>query len=552
MTKQELDILGYTYTNLTSGYVGVNYSTLLGASKEFVDELLNTLKPVITETNLINIIVGMDEHDIPTGYSNCRCVKITESELPDLFPKALAANTYRIDRQIEGVGTYQTDYIGFDYLFGNEMQKKSKSAQAKARAFVEQMQAITENCHIRAAEVSGVTGSFAKISTIDDVGVCTYQIFPKKDCSSMQIFDRHGLKSKTDYASGRITQKKVYEENSVTETTYHDGLPVRTQKTITGMHGVSEVVVMVPTYEGQKLLKSKTTYSKRLAEGFQPTCYVNRYFDENGTLTQAKINDAKYGKKTYIFDGKTFDVEENGNTLHFNGSAVTVTDPSDPMLSMKELLQLEGALLQLRANIEEYRLDFQNVLNGIYADKVNYALAAIKEEKAILYVADRGNMTIYDKNYEKAVYFPVSIIKQYLPTYRNYPNVIVEQKIKDGNDEKAIRMLYEFGTKTKGPDAVYAFHRVIKALSKNPATPSDILADIVKGIYEDKYDLANLITISSNPHTDTETLQEILNHKPTSLVKSHIENHPNRPKKLKAQVTEAQAKRTADAILGIN
>ena len=28
MTKQELDTLGYTYTNLTSGYVGLNYDTL--------------------------------------------------------------------------------------------------------------------------------------------------------------------------------------------------------------------------------------------------------------------------------------------------------------------------------------------------------------------------------------------------------------------------------------------------------------------------------------------------------------------------------------------
>ena len=35
MTKQELDTLGYTYTNLTSGYVGLNYDTLIGAGEEF-------------------------------------------------------------------------------------------------------------------------------------------------------------------------------------------------------------------------------------------------------------------------------------------------------------------------------------------------------------------------------------------------------------------------------------------------------------------------------------------------------------------------------------
>ena len=106
------------------------------------------------------------------------------------------------------------------------------------------------------------------------------------------------------------------------------------------------------------------------------------------------------------------------------------------MAALKELMWLDGALVQLKRYVEEYRMDYASALNEIYTQKVNYALAAIKEEKALLYIADRGNMTIYDANYKKAAYFPIEIINKYLPTYRKYPNVIVEQKVKESKDPK--------------------------------------------------------------------------------------------------------------------
>ncbi len=548
MTKQELDILGYTYTNITSGYVGVNYSALVGAEESFISEVLDTLKPTITEANLIDIIIGLDENGIPTGQSEKKITEVDKAQLPDLFLKEHVEKTFRIDHAIKNIGIYETDYIGYAYLYGNEMQKKSKAGHARAASLDEKMQTIVNCGSIQTKDLEKLAASYTKISSIDDISICVYQTYPRKDSSILYHFDRHGLSSRTKYNAGVITDSQIYKENSLTETTYHDGLAVRTQETITGLHGVSEVVVTTPTYEGRNIVKSKTTYSRRLAEGFQPICHVHRFYNEAGELSKVKISDAKYGKKSYQLHEKGFETEENGNVISYAGQ-VAVSNPEDPMLALRELLQLEGALMQLKSVVPEYELDYQPILREIYTQKVNYALAAIKEEKALLYIADKGNMTIYDNDYKKAVYFPVAIIKQYLPTYRNYPNVIVEQKIKEGSDPEAIRRLFEFGTHTEGPDAVYAFHRVVKALSKNKATPSDVLRKIVEGIYDGKYDNSNLITISSNPNTDTETLQIIIDHKPTLLVKSHIEENPNRPKILKAQTSTEKAKKMADSIL---
>ena len=549
MTKEELDILGYTYTNLTSGYVGINYDTLEGADDAFVAEVLKTLAPEVTESNLIDLLVGLDEHGIANRFNKTTLTEIAGDALPELFPGEIAEAACRLEHQMDKIGTYQVDYVGYTYVFGDELQKMTKAGQAREKTLKKKMKALAESGHLSVDDIAAIATSIRGMTSVEDVRIGLFQVYQKKDRAVLYIFDRHGVKAKTRFIAGEAVEKQEYTENARTETEYKKGQAVAIRKTVTGSRGADEVIVTVPAYENNQLTKSKTTYSKRLAEGLQPTCYVYRFYAQDGSLEKAKINDAKYGKKSYTFLTNGFTAEENGNVVTYDGQ-VRVSDPRDPMAALKELMWLDGALVQLKRYVEEYRMDYASALNEIYTQKVNYALAAIKEEKALLYIADRGNMTIYDANYKKAAYFPIEIIKKYLPTYRKYPNVIVEQKVKESRDPKAIRRLFEFGTRTQGKDAVYAFRRVVKALSANPATPADVLAQIVEGIYAGKYDNANLAAITANPNADTDTLQLIIDHKPSILVLSHIEDHPNRPMKIKARVSEKEAQKAADSIFG--
>lgn len=547
MTKQELDILGYTYTNLTSGYVGVNYQTLLGADKAFITEVLDAIRPVVTEANMSDIYIGLDRNGILAEGSFIDTKEISEAELPDVFRGKQAAKIFLISRGVSG-SVYETDYVAYSYIYGNEMQAKSKAALARAQRLEQTITDTAKQGQLSEDVLRKISLSFSRISSVDDISISMYCIYPNRDTATFTAYNRHGLIRKADYKSGVMTSEQTYEDGCMTETTFYNGLPVRIQKTLTGVYGTNEISTQTPTYDNGKLVKSKTVVSKRLAEGFQPICYIYRHYDDNEALISTKINDQQYGKKSYAFQGKGFTEEEDGAIVSYDGT-VTVDSESSPMAALKKLLQLEGAMRQLKAMVPEVKLGYKEIFNDIYEQKVNYAMEAMKSGDAMLYIADKGNMTIYDQEGNKAVYFPVDIIKKFLPAYKNYPNVMVEQKIKEGNDAEAIRRLYEFGKGSENREPIYAFHRVVKALSKNPATPSDILRSITDGIHQGKYDSANLVLISSNPNADTDTLQEILNHKPSVLVKSHIEEHANRPKVLKAKVTKEQAKKAADSIL---
>ena len=112
MTKQELDILGYTYTNLTSGYVGVNYQTLLGADKAFITEVLDAIRPVVTEANMSDIYIGLDRNGILAEGSFIDTKEISEAELPDVFRGKQAAKIFLISRGVSG-SVYETDYVAY-------------------------------------------------------------------------------------------------------------------------------------------------------------------------------------------------------------------------------------------------------------------------------------------------------------------------------------------------------------------------------------------------------------------------------------------------------
>ena len=550
MTKQELDILGYTYTNLTSGYVGINYQTLLGADKAFVTEMLEVLRPIVSEKNLTDIYIGLDVNGIRAEGSFTEARSISEAELPDIFRGKNFSKMILVNRGIDG-SVYETDYVGFSYIYGNDMQAKSKAAAARAERLETEITEIAERGLLNEDALKRTASTFTRISSIDDISICLYCIYPGRDTATFTEYSRRGLIRKASYKSGILNSEQTYSDASMTETTYHDGLPVRIQTTLTGMHGASEISTQTPTYDNGVLVKSKTIISKRLTEGFQPICYVYRHYDGARNLVSAKINDQQYGKKSYTFQDNGFTEEEDGNVVSYAG-VVQTTDTQNAMQSLKQLLQLEGAIRQVKSMLPEVKMDYKSIFNEIYEQKVNYAITAMKDGQAMLYIADKGNMTIYDLEGNKAVYFPVDIIKKFLPAYKNYPNVIVEQKIKEGSDPEAIRLLYEFGKGDGKREQIYAFLRVVKALSKNPATPADILRSITDGIHEGRYDSANLVLISANPNADTDTLQEILNHNPSVLVKSHISEHKNRPTVMKAKISKAQAKRTADAILGTN
>lgn len=548
MTKQELDTLGYTYTNLTSGYVGLNYDTLIGAGEEFVSDILSALEPVITKDNLTDLVIGMDTHEISTGRTENTIQDISVQEIPDAVGNIPNGKAYRIDKSIRGLGVYENDFLVYAYVYGNEIQKKSKGSMSREKLLSNRVSELICSGNIQPATVLGIARSFLKISSIDDVDIRLYKTFPMKDTGILYNYDRHGLKKEQHFKDGALFLEKVYKEDVVVSTTYSEGLPVRIHTTTTGMYGIAEIANEIPTYENGVMVKTKITYSKRLTDAVQPVCYVHKFYQDN-VLVKAKINDSKYGKKEYVFDGKNFTMEENGKTVKYTGKIEFAPD-IDAMVALQELLMLEGGLIQLKNRLPEYKIDYSAIFNTIYTEKTNYAIAAIKEQRAWIYVADRGNTTIYDTNFNKAVYFPAEVVKKFLPTYSNYPNVMVEQRIREGNDPEAIRRLYELGTRSDDEETIYAFHRVVKSLSKNPATPADILKDITKRAHEGKFESSNIRFIVENPNTDEETLQDILNHKPSNLIVSCIEAHPHRPKKIKKVATAEDAKKAADAIFG--
>ncbi len=546
--KNYLDTLGYTYTNITSGYVGLNYETLIGASEEFVGEVISALEPVITKENLIDLIIGMDANEIPTGKTLVNIQEISKAELPDLVVIDSDSKAFRVEKSIKDIGVYETDYICYAYVYGNEIQKKSKNGAAKAQLLADKMNEYINRGVIKTADLKDIATSFLKIATIDDIDIRLFKTFPIKDTGNLYLYDRHGIKKEQMFKQGSLFNEKTYCEETVTNTTFNDGVPVRIMKTITGMYGTKEVITEIPAYDNGVLVKSKITYSQKLSEGFQPTCYVHKTF-QDGKLVKTTINDSKYGKKVFLFTDKGFHMEENDNAVDFTGD-VSLPADMDAMEALRHLLLLEGGIMQLKNRLPEYKLDYSKVLNAIYTEKTNFAIAAIKENRAIIYVADRGNTTIYDADFKKAVYFPVDVIKKFMPSYKNYPNVIVEQRIKEGNDPQAIRRLYELGTRVDDEETIYGFKRIVKALAKNPATPADILADIVKRVYEDKFETDVLRFVAENPTTNEETLQNMINHRPSTLVRTCIEMHPNRPKVIKKEVTKEDAMKAEKAIFG--
>lgn len=547
MDKQYLDRLGFTYTNLTSGYVGLNYDTLLGADSSFISEILAVLEPVITKENYLDIIIGMNDHGISPDKTETSVKTLSSEELPDVIRKGNDGIAFRIEKSLKDTGVYETDYISYAYHYGNIIQKKSKNGASREKILRDRMTDLISKGNLQPSMLQDIARSFTKIATIDDIDIRFFRTFPLKDTGNMYLYNRHGIKLEQIYRNGQIIAEKAYHDDSVTDTTYCDGVPVRIQKVLTGLYGISEIVTEIPTYEGKTLKKTRISHAKKLAEGIQPVCYVHKEY-QNGHLFSATINDCKYGKKIFTFSGGGFTMDQDENHIEFTGK-IDLPDHIDAMEALRQLCLIEGGLKQLKTHLPEYKIDYNQIFNTIYTEKTNYAIAAIKEKKALIYVADKGNTTIYDTGYKKAVYFPAGVIKKFLPSYRNYPNVMVEQKIKEGQDPEAIRRLYELGTKTTDEETIYAFRRVVRGLSKNPATPAWILKAIVQKIYQGDFESDNIRFIAQNPSADESTLQEIINHSPSSLVMSCIESHPNKPGKIKKHTSKEEAKKAADTIL---
>ena len=551
MTKQEYETLGYIYTNLTSGYTGVNYDMFVGATGDAVESFLSAIKPEITKNNFIDIIIGLDKHGVLTGKTEKNIAKIGKAELPDIFGTDFDGSSFRMEKSVEDYGVYETVYVAYRYVFGSKMQIKSKSAEAREQRLISEISALADRKNFDQSAIQRIAEGFMKISTIDDIEIRLYRTFPLKDTGELCIFNKQGLRVKESLKSGSVISRKEYIGNIMTETFFEKERPVKKQVSVTDVYGLRENTEEILTYNAEnRLEKSKTTISMKLSEGFAPVCFVHKHYGADEKLESLVINDKEYGKKTYKLEKNGFILTADDQTLNFDGDIDHLVT-EDPIETINALMFLEGGLRQLEKRVPELPFDHKKLLDTIYVRKANNAMAAIKEEKVILYIADKGNTTIYDTNHKRIVYFPVDIIKKYLPSYKNYPNVLVEQRIKDGNDSEAIQKLYDFGTKTS-KDTIYAFHRVVKALVKNPATPAGVLDDIVDKISDGtfEYDTYALAAIASNPSTQTSTLQKLIDRKPSAFVRSCIEANPNRPEVIKAAVTKKDAEKAANAIFG--
>lgn len=556
MTKEELISRGYIYINTSSGYVSLFPNIIAELSAKELEDVLASIKefakPENYELVVSNVCKTNPELDalIVTNVIKGGIEVLEDIKNVEDIKRFNGSPCFSVERTIKEGKTYEKIYATCRYLYGNELQEKSMRAQKNKERLEMSMDTLAQKGFDK-EETKKIAMTFNKLTSVDNIElmVADKDISEKK--VSIYTYDRHGLTHIKAFSNDKLTRITEIDGDRISETRYAGGRAVTCE---IKYRSLSKLPVTSSTefrYNGDLLEKKKTTDYIAQGEGKKPFCYTTIKYTE-GNIDSAKINELNKGKKLYKFTSGGFVFNSNDKDYTFEKGFCVFGENDKSIDKVRALTELEGALMQLKTHIPEYVLDYDKILKKIYSEKIKYVLETVNSDSVIIYLADKGNLTVYDKDTkEKQAFFPADIARKYIPLTKSNPNIIFEQRIREGNDPEAIRMLYDFG-KDRGDQGVFNFGKVVKSLSKNTFTPPDILDDITTKIFEEKYDVSNLRYIAANPHTSTETLQKIINKGASPLVMATIEENMNRPSRLKKKYDEQDKKRAENKIFSDN
>lgn len=502
MNKEELYSLGYIYENGASGTIGVNYEVFRGLPESYLIEFIAYIKTIISKSNYTRIINGFSKRGIGRDIFEYR--------------RKTGENEIRIIK-----------HIGDDLYESVALCINIEPTDEKA-IFIKKLEGIESRTFfdIEAVDRLIIKARF-DMNTKVSIDLTISNLM--QSSSTVSHFDNYGLRYTCSYRGDELVcrlDKEGYE----------------CKKTFYANHRKDKVQIMSYDDKGHQTLSSTryayndnnqliyfdTLNSIKSNNEYKPFSKVRKYIDyiesDVFRITKIDIKDIKYGIKSITVKPDALIFDDNTKRVIYPLDEPFSVQSNTSLDKIASVLLAEGCLRQLHKDAPEVlnKIDYNNALEHIYELKLEYVKSAVEDKEVIIYIGDKGNITIYDREGSRAAYFPANILNKVIPDPKILPNTMVEQNIKEGNNGSLIKQLYWLGTREGEGKGIYAFHRCIKAFSKNPATPTEVLDDIVDRIIDGQYDETNLVFIASNPSTSRATLEKIYHDTSSVLVKSRV------------------------------
>lgn len=540
MTKQELILFNYITENVKSNTISINKNRILNANEDTIKEIMDCIKENATDKNYKAIAISLIEAGI----------KLENVDVNTVMNFKDTNGSVTIDKSFNGE-LYQKDEVYFGYTCDNEFQLQTKETQFNIDKLKKRIESLAESKTVTADSLESLARSFIRIRSTDNILIRYTQT--KGSEVKEWIFDKEGFREKTEKNNNMfiLIEKKL--APGIRQTiNFTDGLPV------------SDIIKdnneNFPKYEDTeyrydengKLTRKKTVIGIETLNGRTISNYVYRSYKDD-ILTKIRTKDIAHGNKNYIIDVDSIifaygdNKEREDIYISLPKNAKEYKSASDTIQALKELDLLEGGLLQLKRFVPEITLDYDSLIPSIHNNKLVLGLEAVKDDNIVIYIADKGNTTLYDKEGTRIAYFPRNVLGNLYSDITSRPNTLVEQHIKNSDNPDMIRMIYWLGTQEGDNKGIYSFERIVRALAKNNATPSDILDSMVDKIIEGKYNNEIMVDIAQNKKLTKESIVKIIDSKPSLVVLDFLAKHPNSPT---SEENKPKGKDIADSILG--
>lgn len=509
ITKEELFNHGLIYENEKSGSIGVNYEMFTGLGDDYLNEFLAFIKENTSEKNYNNIVLGFSSRGIGKNSAS--------------YKKSQENNTISIKKEINNKCVEEST-IKYEISAIDQVTEQLQSFKSKKAKFIDKIS--NENAEVLVDSVALEkfirAAHFHNDIKLDlSLNIKDYVTNTEKNFT----FDITGLRTTDTFKNGVLTKHLDKEGFTYKTTVYRNALPAIIQVKSFNEKGFQTLSSTENEYDDNKaLVKAKTVNTVKQHNEFKPKSKISRNYS-NGKLVAVRINDIQYGKKKFAIVDNIINITDDNLSIDFITDKPYEAKATDNLTVIKEILAIEGGIRQLQNYVSELNLNYKAIINDLYDKKLTYVKNAIENKEVIIYMGDKGNTTIYDRTGTRVAYFPANIINKVIPNPKALPNAMVEQSIKVGNDSNAIKRLYWLGIQEGEGKGIYAFHRSIKALCQNKATPSEVLDDIANRIFNGQFDESNLVFIASNKNASKDTLEKIYHSTSSILVKTRIKEN---------------------------
>ena len=515
MTKNQMITMGLAFENKKNQMITLDTDRLSMYSKENIQSILADVKSFVSDENYKNIIVSLAENGIDGDWYE----KDKKTDDKKLTFKVIVDGTVCSESELT-----------FSYTCVKDPDPKTEKRLIASLTDLYNQKIVTR------LQIEKIAATFSTIKKGHNIVIKYVETNYLKNTINKYSFDKVGFRLREEFKNNeKILEEKRLSLSKRKLTLFSNSMKIREVITDTSLNTSEEILYKYS--DDNKIDCIKKTLSIKEVEDNVKQSVTFIYYKDNNPV-QAKINDPVFGVKEYKFKKSKMAANVEGTVVIAEFDPVNIICKKEGLEHLKELGAIDGALIELEKNIKEIKIPYDKLFEKIYYEKTKTVIGLIKKREVIVYVGDKGNTCIYDKQGEKVAYLPRKSLGKLYDKIVVLPGVLVEQRIKYSDNVNDIKKVYWLGNQIGEKKGIYAFERVIRALCQNENTPSDILNDIAVAVLNGKYDYKNIVYIAGNKSTAVSTLQMIIDSKPSILVKDALDANPNTPKKLE-ELTDA-------------